>query len=218
MIYPNSVWGQTFSLCGASTSLSLGCWFAFSASKRSCSLSVENSSVPALGVDVVALAVEGFVFASDLLFAVALLFIILLMKISLMSISAAEALLSKEFPVPLAAAPVGSVAMLLLLLLGVLMLVTVVAMLLVVFVLFIVGGSEDGGVGGPLKADTKVALLKGELLLVRALAWLLMVLELLLPLPLPLLLPLPLPLPLLGFCSGMLSVSLSPPCFLFCVF
>lgn len=136
-----------------------------------------------------------------------------------MSISAAEALLSKELPVPLVA-PASSAAVLLLplllavaftpaaVLVDVLMLVTLVAMLLLV-VLFIVAGSDEGGVGGPLKADTKVALLKGELLLAGALAWLLMVLELLL---------LPLPLPLLGFCSGMLSVSLSPPCFYFMCF
>lgn len=142
---------------------------------------------------------------------VVLLLIMLLMKISLMSISAAEALLSKgvvelplTLPLPLLMrAGAGSVVALLVLavtftladgLLGVLMVVTLVAIPLFALILFIVAGSDDGGVGGPLYPDTNVALLKGELLLVRAFK----VLELLLP--------------LLGFCSGMLSVSLSPPC------
>lgn len=167
--------------------------------------------MPALGVDVA----KDFVFPSDLLvpllLPVVLLLIMLLMKISLMSISAAEALLSKgvvelplTLPLPLLLrAGADSVVVLLVLavtftladgLLGVLMVVTLVAIPLFALILFIVAGSDDGGVGGPLYPDTNVALLKGELLLVRAFR----VLELLLP--------------LLGFCSGMLSVSLSPPC------
>lgn len=123
--------------------------------------------MPALGVD------EDFVFPSDLLepllLAVVLLLIMLLMKISLMSISAAEALLSKgvvelpltlPLPLPLLlSAAAGSVAALLLLavtltladgLLGVLMVVTLVAIPLFALILFIVAGSDDGGVGGPL--------------------------------------------------------------------
>lgn len=125
--------------------------------------------MPALGVDVV--VEEDFVFApSDLLvlpllpLAVVLLLIMLLMKISLMSISAAEALLSKgvvELPLTLPlSAGTDSVAAVLLLavtltladgLLGVLMVVTLVAIPpLVALILFIVAGNEDGGVGGPL--------------------------------------------------------------------
>lgn len=125
--------------------------------------------MPALGVDVV--VEEDFVFApSDLLvfpllpLAVVLLLIMLLMKISLMSISAAEALLSKgvvELPLTLSlSAGADSVAAVLLLavtltladgLLGVLMVVTLVAIPpLVALILFIVAGNEDGGVGGPL--------------------------------------------------------------------
>lgn len=125
--------------------------------------------MPALGVDVV--VEEDFVFApSDLLvfpllpLAVVLLLIMLLMKISLMSISAAEALLSKgvvELPLTLPlSAGADSVAAVLLLavtltladgLLGVLMVVTLVAIPpLVALILFIVAGNEDGGVGGPL--------------------------------------------------------------------
>lgn len=168
--------------------------------------------MPALGVDVA----KDFDFPSNLLLPlllpVVLLLIMLLMKISLMSISAAEALLSKgvvelpltlPLPLLLVRAGAGSVVALLVLavtftladgLLGVLMVVTLVAIPLLALILFIVAGSDDGGVGGPLYPDTNVALLKGELLLVRAFK----VLELLLP--------------LLGFCSGMLSVSLSPPC------
>lgn len=125
--------------------------------------------MPALGVDVV--VEEDFVFApSDLLvlpllpLAVVLLLIMLLMKISLMSISAAEALLSKgvvELPLtlPLSAGADSMAAVLLLAvtltladgLLGVLMVVTLVAIPpLVALILFIVAGNEDGGVGGPL--------------------------------------------------------------------
>lgn len=125
--------------------------------------------MPALGVDVV--VEEDFVFApSDLLvlpllpLAVVLLLIMLLMKISLMSISAAEALLSKgvvELPLtfPLSAGADSVAAVLLLAvtltladgLLGVLMVVTLVAIPpLVALILFIVAGNEDGGVGGPL--------------------------------------------------------------------
>lgn len=125
--------------------------------------------MPALGVDVV--VEEDFVFApSDLLvlpllpLAVVLLLIMLLIKISLMSISAAEALLSKgvvELPLTLPlSAGADSVAAVLLLavtltladgLLGVLMVVTLVAIPpLVALILFIVAGNEDGGVGGPL--------------------------------------------------------------------
>lgn len=125
--------------------------------------------MPALGVGVV--VDEDFVFApSDLLvfpllpLAVVLLLIMLLMKISLMSISAAEALLSKgvvELPLTLPlSAGADSVAAVLLLavtltladgLLGVLMVVTLVAIPpLVALILFIVAGNEDGGVGGPL--------------------------------------------------------------------
>lgn len=125
--------------------------------------------MPALGVDVV--VEEDFVFApSDLLvlpllpLAVVLLLIMLLMKISLMSISAAEALLSKgvvELPLTLPlSAGADSVAAVLLLavtltladgLLGVLMVVTLVAIPpLVALILFMVAGNEDGGVGGPL--------------------------------------------------------------------
>lgn len=125
--------------------------------------------MPALGVDVV--VEEDFIFApSDLLvlpllpLAVVLLLIMLLMKISLMSISAAEALLSKgvvELPLTLPlSAGADSVAAVLLLavtltladgLLGVLMVVTLVAIPpLVALILFIVAGNEDGGVGGPL--------------------------------------------------------------------
>lgn len=125
--------------------------------------------MPALGVGVV--VDKDFVFApSDLLvlpllpLAVVLLLIMLLIKISLMSISAAEALLSKgvvELPLTLPlSAGADSVAAVLLLavtltladgLLGVLMVVTLVAIPpLVALILFIVAGNEDGGVGGPL--------------------------------------------------------------------
>lgn len=109
-----------------------------------------------------------------------------------MSISAAEALLKAGAAAATGSETVG--------LLGVLMVVTLVTPPPPLPVLLRFAGSDEGGVSGPLTSpDTKVALLKGALPLVAA-TWLEEVLELLLP-------------PVDGFCSGMLSVSLSPPYF-----
>jgi len=152
---------------------------------------VEKSKVPALGVELPA----GLAAVSAVMPPLALLFMILLMNISLMSISAAEALLK--------AGAIDSVAVVLTLavgLLGVLIVVTLVRVVLTPLpVLFRFAGSDDGGVSGALNPDTKVALLNGALPLAVAVV-VLEVLELLL-------------LPVDGFCSGMLSVSLSPPYF-----
>lgn len=113
-----------------------------------------------------------------------------------MSISAADALLRVGTRVSVAAVLTLAVG-----LLGVLMVVTLVD---TPPVLFKFTGRDEGGVSGALNPDTKVALLKDELGMPFVV---LDVLELLLAAVLLLAVD--------GFCSGMLSVSLSPPYFVF---
>lgn len=112
---------------------------------------MEKSKVPALGVELPA----GLAAVSAVILPLALLFMMLLMNISLMSILAAEALLKAGATDSEAVVLTVAVG-----LLGVLMVVTLVRVVLHPLpVLFRFAGSDDGGVSGALNPDTKVALL-----------------------------------------------------------